>query len=85
MSKEDGGQAFPVPASYSVTGDPFNGEKSGMSLRDYFAAQALGGLLANGFAMQAAFEERTPPHEYGSQMVQLAYAAADLMLAERSE
>jgi len=35
--KPDGGQAFPSDEAY------------GMSLRDYFAAQALGGFLANEF------------------------------------
>jgi len=35
MSKETGGQAFPVPAT------EWHGSDSGMDLRDYFAAKAL--------------------------------------------
>lgn len=37
MSKDDGGNAFP----YTFTGLP------GMTLRDYFAAKAMQGLLAS--------------------------------------
>ena len=48
MSKQnDGGPAFPV-ADLSKTQCP------GMSLRDYFAGQALAGLLAGGFATDPA-------------------------------
>lgn len=38
--RNDGGSAFPVP--YYADGDG----RRGMSLRDYFAAQALAGILA---------------------------------------
>lgn len=37
MSKEDGGAAFACAAE--------NGHQEGMSLRDYFAGQALSGML----------------------------------------
>lgn len=37
---EDGGQAFPVPAS------EYNDRHEGMTLRDWFAGQALAGLMA---------------------------------------
>lgn len=45
-SVNDGGPAFPLAAS---TGDPRDGVycTSGMSLRDYFAGQALAGLIAS--------------------------------------
>ena len=40
MTKETGGPAFPVPANV------FN-DLEGMTLRDYFAAKAMQGLLAS--------------------------------------
>jgi len=42
----DGGPAFPMAAS---TGDPRDGvyRQNGMTLRDWFAGQALAGLLGN--------------------------------------
>lgn len=39
----DGGSAFPSPADY----EGGTGGSQGMTLRDYFAGQALQGLLAN--------------------------------------
>jgi hypothetical protein len=50
--REDGGPAFPRPASIDTTsgtlpdGDAVIREQGGMTLRDYFAAQALTGLIA---------------------------------------
>lgn len=42
MSKETGGPAFPVPDSeYQI-------QDTGMTLRDYLAAKAMQGMLANG-------------------------------------
>ena len=43
MSKKDGGPAFPLKTSEL----PYRPAFDGMSLRDYFAGQALAGLLAN--------------------------------------
>lgn len=65
MSKQDGGPAFPVPASHE------NYAPTGMSLRDWFAGQALAGLFADG-------REGTPL-EYA----QDAYTWADAMLKAR--
>jgi hypothetical protein len=58
-AKNDGGTAFPMTAL----------EWGGMSLRDFFAASALTGLLSFGTAVQSA--------------PILAYRAADEMLAVR--
>ena len=44
--KNDGGQAFPVPAIQFQDGT-WNKALSGMSLRDYFAGQVMVGLLAS--------------------------------------
>ena len=59
---KDGGQAFPVAAS--------NGHTEGMTLRDYFAGQALTGLLA---------------HLNSSVGVSICYEWADAMIAERNK
>lgn len=64
----DGGMAFPTvfPAEHYGTG------YRGMTLRDYFAGQALAGALADpNFNM--------PP----AQLAELAYMEADAMLAAR--
>jgi hypothetical protein len=61
--------AFPMP---STIGE--HTQEYGMSLRDWFAGQALGGLLANS--------------DWGpdaGQAASIAYASADAMLAERSK
>lgn len=75
MNKEDGGPAFPLPPC--GTGDPRDGMAGGsvgMSLRDYFAAQALSsmndwGAIGNSFPTAADD----------------CYAMADAMLKARSE
>ena len=60
--REDGGRAFPVPDGFV---DP------GMSLRDYFAAQAIMGLMAqpDGWGEEAAASK--------------AYRVADALLKAR--
>lgn len=74
-SNKDGGPAFPRPASE----DRFNEENYppslGMSLRDYFAAAALKGLLADS-------KWNPPSHQSGAE---LCYNWADAMLAERDK
>ena len=68
MSKmEDGGPAFP---QNDVGGNNSNNDV-GMTLRDYFAAHALSGLVAN----------RESPEAY---VARTAYAYADAMLKERA-
>jgi hypothetical protein len=64
MSKNDGGPAFPV-------GSETHPVDQGMSLRDYFAGQALIGMLA---AKGIYYDEVA---------VKNAYRYADAMLAER--
>lgn len=71
MKKPDGGQAFPHPDFWEDVDGNLKGV--GMTLRDYFAGQALVGILAanrTGFNDVAAEE---------------AYEAADAMLAEREK
>ena len=46
MSKDRGGPAFPVPLNPGERYD-VHGPADGMTLRDYFAAKAMQGALAN--------------------------------------
>jgi hypothetical protein len=68
MSKDnDGGPAFPRSAN-----PPYNSFANGMSLRDYFAGQALAGLLA-------CPDVHKPPNT----LCWLAFEYADIMLKAR--
>lgn len=64
-AKEDGGPAFPVGSKMDAS--------HGMSLRDFFAAAALQGVIA------ADTDAELTPHN----AVELAYGHADLMLRFR--
>jgi hypothetical protein len=71
MRSANGGPAFPVP------GLQHDEDFNGMTLRDYFAAQAL--------TTVAAYDSRDvdtwTPHDFAHH----AYALADAMLAERAK
>ena len=73
MSKDHGGPAFPVPLNpgehYGV-----HGPADGMTLRDYFAAKAMQGALANPEVKETA----------GARS-EWAYEIADAMLKERAK
>lgn len=71
--KETGGAAFPLSASEYAG----HGPQGGMTLRDYFAAKAMQGMLA------ADWELAT-----GNQICNItrnAYQVADGMIAERAK
>ena len=67
-NKNDGGPAF-------GSGDMTHGGYAGMSLRDWFAGQALAGFSANQECYGWKFE----------QAADYAYQQADAMLAERDK
>ena len=75
----DGGPAFPVP------GTEYNDRYPGMSLRDWFAGQALQGLTDT-YPISFLEDDSTSGHR-ASQIcknrAQAAYAIADAMLAAR--
>lgn len=71
-----GGSAFPR-AGYSPVG---NGQADGMSLRDYFAAKAMQGILAGVLADGSRFDTDGASHAADA-----AYKVADAMLAERAK
>ncbi len=68
MNADDGGHAFPRSGS----------AQWGMTLRDYFAGQALTGILAH---------PKTISHNGGVQPASItcAYEIADILLAKRAE
>ena len=70
MSIEDGGQAFP--------GDDASSRWAfkGMTLRDWFAGQALAGAIAEG-------TERMPAIPRADDLARFAYDCADAMLKAR--
>ena len=76
MSAPDGGPAFPVPTDVYHT-------NLGMSLRDWFAGQALNGIV------QDCMFERLIPDGGGKTETDLAaeraYKMADAMLKARSQ
>jgi hypothetical protein len=70
----DGGPAFPVHGGHHSDDDPRNQILGGgMSLRDWFAGQALAGIIA-------ADDHTGEPSDIGL----VAYALADAMLAARN-
>jgi hypothetical protein len=82
----DGGSAFPVVTNMGVFHDAHGNEVQdiqsigGMSLRDYFAAQAMVGIVAR---MNAdTFRKYVAAVADGREMV-AAYRMADAMLAAR--
>ena len=68
-ARNDGGAAFPVPETYSRQGQLLMDCEPGMTLRDYFAGQALTGILT-WCAKPARLSE-------------LAYEIADAMIEHR--
>jgi hypothetical protein len=80
-SINDGGPAFPFGQFSETTGQPINGYYNpGLSLRDYFAAKAMQGLIAapgNITEIDLDAWSRT--------VAPFAYLAADAMLAERAK
>lgn len=77
---KDGGPAFPRPASTDEHSQPCNVfvEQAGMSLRDWFAGQALAGI--SGHLRGALKKENETTHQADARW---AYRQADAMLAER--
>jgi hypothetical protein len=64
------------------TGTGVTPYKSGMSLRDYFAAQALPALMASFLAKDL---DLLDPHDWMDGLAMDAYSMADAMIKQRSE
>ena len=77
---DDGGPAFPMPMSYSPDTGPMAGQ-DGMSLRDWFAGQAISGLAP--LFYDSAPDADNPDGDDPEQIARTAYLLADAMLAAR--
>ena len=91
-TKDDGGPAFPVLEKFESYDDEAGRYRDvyqpcgGMSLRDYFAAKALGGLLARSdSAVPHCAHCRPVGEDAGEHYADIAYRYADAMLKERSK
>jgi hypothetical protein len=79
-TKDNGGPAFPTtPQNY----DDMDPAGAGMTLRDYFAAKALSGLLAGLDRDARRFMEREA--EPAAAMAKACYTMADAMLKARKK
>ena len=73
----DGGEAFPRAGAFSPDHGYADQGACGMSLRDWFAGQALAGLLAGQYRESGHHNLLGVPRE--------AYSIADAMLAARED
>ena len=78
---DDGGAAFPQSDLSGYGMGPSDGPQGGMSLRDWFAGQALAGLLAGGLGDTIPHDDVTA----GQQAADFSYGYADAMLRARKE
>lgn len=75
MSKETGGKAFPgIKKTEKTRFGEFDRTEEGMTLRDYFAAKAMQGFMAN---------KDRPMTFHPDDDAAYAYAIADAMLRAR--
>lgn len=75
---EDGGQTFPIPGYMRPSDGSPEWPQEGMSLRDWFAGQALAGLVPN-----AAWDYSSGPCNAAA--AERCYAIADAMLEARGK
>jgi hypothetical protein len=73
-ARDNGNTAFPVTEEHGANSPHF-----GMTLRDYFATNAMQGQIA--YSPDEYIEKYTEPKE----VARIAYAYADAMLAERGK
>ena len=74
MSKKDGGSAFPITVGCDNIGEVFARGCEGMTLRDYFAAHALAGVMIE-----------NESHLNNDDIVAFSYAIADRMISFRED
>jgi len=87
MSKDDGGAAFPSPGvviDYDKN-EHQQGAYEGMSLRDYFAAKAMNGFLANAWQAETLASLGESAAQQMAAVAEISYAMADAMLVERAK
>ena len=71
--KKDGGPAFPLTPEMMSIGQ-CSDDVQGMSLRDWFAGQALSGITS---------DPEWQPAQYGKAVAKFCYELADAMLEEK--
>jgi hypothetical protein len=76
--KPDGGQAFPQPLAVGPNDDAYPAYP-GMSLRDWFAGQALAGILAFPGVVNGSHDKSA------ASCVRASYFYADAMIKERDK
>lgn len=77
-----GGPAFPVTRYVNADGETFDSKIQGMDLRDYFAAKAMQGLLANPKLHAHILKQGGA---FGGWIESSAYGWADAMLEAREK
>jgi len=84
MSKNDGGPAYPQKYVYGQGGGGVGTEQiaTGMSLRDWFAGQAMMGLISADVVAASDFRS---PEDFERIHSLAAYRMADAMLKEREK
>lgn len=83
MTKDTGGQAFPIPG-YELSNGHIEYPESGMNLRDWFAGMALQGMLASESAVAVMMQiSKEKGLDAGEVTTRTAYIIADEMLKER--
>ena len=85
MTQSDGGPAFPQMSNESYGGSVFAAVEGGMSLRDWFAGQALAGIYASRDLQLCTLADMSAIGAGGFEvcMAKQAYRQADAMLAAR--
>ena len=78
-NKPNNPNAFPI--ALKDNSNPFRSDASGMSLRDYFAAKAMQGMLANSEHVQTLMGNN--PNPLPDYVAILSYNLADAMLKQR--
>jgi len=78
MNYRDGGDAFPSPGVVMPAGDQ-QGAYEGMSMRDYFAAKAMAGMVVR----EILGNDDDGIERIAKRMATVAYGIADAMLEAR--
>lgn len=84
MSASDGGPAFPLVSTRYIGGSECTAIAEGMTLRDYFAAKAMGPAFHH-LARELSGKPDADCLGALQSLAACAYAMADAMLAERAK
>ena len=83
--RADGGPAFPRPVGHVTTGQMNVREQAGMSLRDWFAGQALAGIMAADIKIPDALGALNEVRHTPDAIAKASYDYADAMLKGRTQ